>query len=113
LRNFRYSSSACDSRIYEYLLPSYCLLPPQSSDPLSKLLDRTSPGWRDALGSAGEFADAGTLITEEEGKVPTEGEGIEGGQTTRREFERRRGWRVDEATLERFKALIAQFEGSQ
>jgi tRNA pseudouridine38-40 synthase len=31
----------------------------------------------------------------------------------RGEYERRRGWRVDEGTMKRFRNLIAQFQGTQ
>jgi hypothetical protein len=110
---------------------------------LSKFLDKTSAGWRAALGEAGEFADAGedsepVLKKQEEmigaseniGEVgeqqPTEvdpvsadvavpdvAESAEVTKCSRQEFERRRGWRVDEATLERFRGLIAKFQGTQ
>ena len=87
--------SACDSRVYEYLLPSYCLLPPASNDAICKLLNASSPGWRDNLGPGAAFADEAPDMTES-----AEGEGL-------------RGWRVDEGTLGRFRALIDQFHGSQ
>lgn len=32
---------------------------------------------------------------------------------SRGEYERRRGWRVDEGTMTRFRALIAQYHGTQ
>ena len=50
--------------MYEYLLPTYCLLPPASDDALAKHLDTSSPGWRDGLGEAAAFADA--WVPEEE-----------------------------------------------
>nr|XP_031858534.1 tRNA pseudouridine(38-40) synthase [Kwoniella shandongensis]KAA5525606.1 tRNA pseudouridine(38-40) synthase [Kwoniella shandongensis] len=98
--------TAADSRIYEYLLPSYCLLPPAKDDPLSKRLDESSPGWRDALGPAAEFADAAPPMVQDE----ETGEAIE--PRNRGEFERRRGWRVDEGTMKRFRDLIAQYKGT-
>ncbi|WVW85112.1 tRNA pseudouridine(38-40) synthase [Kwoniella bestiolae CBS 10118] len=101
--------TAADSRIYEYLLPSYCLLPPGRDDPLGKRLDRSSPGWRDLLGKeAVDFIDAAPKFepeTEEDG-----GKVIN--PKNRGEFERRRGWRVDNKTLERFRELIAQYKGT-
>lgn len=122
----------CDSRVYEYLLPTYCLLPPASEDPLAKHLDESSPGWREGLGEAAEFADAWvpepedeTVKTEEAPATEpvTEGEGggeAGAGETKVKvaprkagEFERRRGWRCDPATLARFKALIKEFVGTQ
>lgn len=133
--------SACDSRIYEYLLPSYCLLPPASTDALSKRLDESSPGWRDVLGVSAEFADAapapalatsgdevgngveGNVVGEGEGEGAGEGAGAgasvgEDEETkldpkARGEYERRRTWRVDPDTLKRFRELIAEFKGTQ
>lgn len=99
--------SGCDSRKYEYLLPSYCLLPPASADILSKKMDASSPGWREALGPAAEFSDAGAPPTQEE-----EAEG-EANPKTRGEYERRRGWRVDQQTLQRFRDLIDMYKGTQ
>ncbi|WRT66743.1 tRNA pseudouridine(38-40) synthase [Kwoniella shivajii] len=103
--------TAADSRIYEYLLPSYCLLPPGRDDPLAIRLDKSSPGWRDLLGKeAVEFVDAAPSLEPEEGE-----EGENGGKINpknRGEFERRRGWRVDSKTLERFRDLLAQYKGT-
>jgi len=135
--------------VYEYLLPTYCLLPPASDDALAKHLDTSSPGWREGLGEAAAFADAwvpeeeepkaeGDDVTEvkdgasevkeaevKEGEeVKVEGEAKEGevvkeGEPTKvapkkaGEFERRRGWRCDQSTLERFRALIKEFVGTQ
>ena len=122
--------------MYEYLLPTYCLLPPASKDPLAKHLDESSPGWREGLGEAAEFADAGVAGDEDEAEgqdAPTVGEfdakdadregGGEGGELPETrgkfgprkagEFERRRGWRCDQTTLDRFKRLIKEFVGTQ
>jgi len=107
-------NSACDSRIYEYLLPSYCLLPSASSDPLAKQMDASSPGWRATLGASAEFADAAPALT-----IEADGEGgrmdvdVEADPKRKGEYERRRGWRVDEATMKRFRDLIAEFSGTQ
>lgn len=120
----------CDSRVYEYLLPTYCLLPPASEDPLAKHLDESSPGWREGLGEAATFADAWVPEPEDETVKTEENQGAEtvaegGGETgagetkvkvaprKAGEFERRRGWRCDAATLARFKALIKEFVGTQ
>jgi len=97
---------ACDSRIYEYLHPSYCLLPPSSSDPLAKQLDASSPSWRDKVGPAAAFADASP-------DLPPEGEGNQADPKQRGEYERRRAWRVDEGTVKRFRDLVAEFKGTQ
>ncbi|OCF75536.1 tRNA pseudouridine(38-40) synthase [Kwoniella mangroviensis CBS 8886] len=100
--------TAADSRIYEYLLPSYCLLPPGRDDPLGKRLDKSSPGWRDLLGKeAVDFVDAAPSF-EPEG----EEEGGKVNPKNRGEFERRRAFRVDSKTLERFRELIAQYKGT-
>ncbi|KLT42722.1 pseudouridine synthase [Cutaneotrichosporon oleaginosum] len=97
--------TACDSRVYEYLLPSYCLLPPASTDPFAQTLDETSPGWKEPLKQALEFVDAAPPLT-----AGAEGEELD--PKLRGEFERRRGWRVDEETLKRFDALIQQYKGT-
>ena len=130
--------------MYEYLLPTYCLLPPASDDALAKHLDASSPGWREGLGEAAAFADAwvpeeeepkaeGTDTTEAKegapevkggdeakmGEETKDGEEAKEGEPTKvapkkaGEFERRRGWRCDQSTLERFRALIKEFVGTQ
>lgn len=96
--------TACDSRVYEYLLPSYCLLPPASDDPFAKTLDEVSPGWRDVVKTSAEFVNAAVPPAEtDDGSVDPKARG---------EFERRRGWRVDEDTLRRFRELVAQYKGT-
>jgi tRNA pseudouridine38-40 synthase len=123
--------------VYEYLLPTYCLLPPASDDALAKHLDNSSPGWREGLGEAAAFADAWVPEEEEpkaegvdaveaketpevketsevkEGEETKEGEPIKVAPKKAGEFERRRGWRCDQSTLERFRALIKEFVGTQ
>lgn len=97
--------SACDSRVYEYLLPSYCLLPPASADTFATTLDEVSPGWRDIVKTGLEFVDAAPAA------LPADdGEAID--PKARGEFERRRGWRIDAGTLERFRGLIAEYKGT-
>jgi len=99
--------SACDSRKYEYLLPSYCLLPPCSNDTLSHALDKSSPGWRATLGPAADYADAGSQeVIGDDGEAKDD-------PKARGEFERRRAWRVDQPTLERFRNLVSHFKGTQ
>lgn len=97
---------AADSRIYEYLLPSYCLIPPHKDDPLAKHLDISSPDWRDIVGEGPcSFADARLpMPTSDEGEVDPK---------VRGEYERKRRWRVDEKTLNRFRDIIAQYKGTQ
>lgn len=98
--------TACDSRVYEYLLPSYCLLPPASSDPFAKTLDETSPGWRDIVKNGLEFVDAAPSFP----KLADGDEVFD--PKLRGEFERRRGWRCDPDTLKRFDELIQQYKGT-
>ncbi|KAL7420480.1 tRNA pseudouridine synthase 1 [Cryptotrichosporon argae] len=102
MRSFQ-ARQSCDSRVYEYLLPTYCLLPPSSADPLAKRLDETSPGWRVPLGAAAEFADAEPAPLED---------GDVADPRARREYERRRGWRVDQASVDRFRALVKEYLGT-
>ena len=116
-------------------MPTYCLLPPASDDALAKHLDTSSPGWREGLGEAAAFADAwvpeeedpeakpaegGDAATAKTGATEAkEGEEVKEGEPVKvvpkkaGEFERRRGWRCDSATLERFRALIKEFVGTQ
>jgi tRNA pseudouridine38-40 synthase len=130
-RDMELTYRTCDSRVYEYLLPTYCLLPPASDDALAKHLDTSSPGWREGLGEAAAFADAWVPEEEEEPAQGTATQGTgegevkqEGGETKEGEpikiapkkageFERRRGWRCDQPTLERFRALIKEYVGTQ
>lgn len=70
-------------------------------------LNESSPGWRDVLGSAAAFADETPDLKD----APGEEDELDPRQ--RGEYERRRGWRVDAATIERFRALVKQFEGTQ
>lgn len=89
------------------------------------------------MGEAAEFADAGAAGDEDEtdeATAPAEPEGLADaaapaasgsdsnelpetrgtfGPKKAGEFERRRGWRCDQGTLERFKALIKEFVGTQ
>jgi tRNA pseudouridine38-40 synthase len=99
-----HTSSACDSRVYEYLLPSYCLLPPATNDPFAKTLDETSPGWREVVKTSAAFVDAAPALE------PAEGESVD--PRARGEFERRRGWRCDADTLARFREIIAVYKGT-
>ncbi|WVQ84230.1 tRNA pseudouridine(38-40) synthase [Cryptococcus sp. DSM 104549] len=96
--------TAADSRIYEYLLPSYCLLPPSKEVVLAKYLDESCPDWREVIGPACEFSDATNPPP-----IDLEGEPT---PQQRGEFERRRGWRVDERTMKRFRDIIAQYTGT-
>ncbi|EIW67637.1 hypothetical protein TREMEDRAFT_14084, partial [Tremella mesenterica DSM 1558] len=99
--------TSCDSRIYEYLLPSYCLLPPTASSSLAKQLDSSSPGWREGLGPGTEFVNAAPPLVEvDESAVTTDTPARRG------EYERRRNWRVDEGTMGRFRGLMSMYLGS-
>jgi tRNA pseudouridine38-40 synthase len=93
--------------VYEYLLPSYCLLPPASNDAICIRLNESSPGWREGLGPGAAFVDEAPELP----AVDEAGEKVD--PRSRGEFERRRGWRVDEGTMARFRALIAQYHGTQ
>jgi tRNA pseudouridine38-40 synthase len=86
---------------------------------LSRRLDKSSPGWREALGPAAEFSDAGLVAAEAAAEAEADAEDskpddeIRVDKRMRGEFERKRGWRVDAQTLDRFKALIAKYKGTQ
>ncbi len=65
----------------------------------------SSPDWRDIVGSPADFSDAGR-----------DSEPLHDGEADpkqRGEYERRRGWRIDEGTMKRFRNLIAEFKGTQ
>jgi hypothetical protein len=59
----------------------------------------------------GDETKGGEETKEAEGAK--EGEGIKVAPKKAGEFERRRGWRCDQSTLERFRALIKEFVGTQ
>ena len=71
------------------------------------------------MGPAAEFADAGLAAIEAAAEAEAEvveskpDDEIRVDKKMRGEFERKRGWRVDEQTLDRFKALIAKYKGTQ
>lgn len=83
--------SACDSRMYEYLLPSHTLLPPAPKTHMAATLSRqvestipTHPFW-EAAGDASEEALK----------------------------DLKKAWRIDEATLARAREVAAKYEGTQ
>jgi tRNA pseudouridine38-40 synthase len=111
-----YPNRGCDSRVYEYLLPSYTLLPPRPGTPLAQKLDASSPGWRDALSVPDAFwqdAEEGKILNDVDWKDMSKSERASIQDAKLKEAERWRGWRVDEASLNRFKEVIAGYKGTQ
>ncbi|KIO26619.1 hypothetical protein M407DRAFT_15026 [Tulasnella calospora MUT 4182] len=95
----------CDSRRYEYLFPSWMLLPPKPGSSLAKQLEEARkeaglpsnpvhPIWE---GSVGEPAPASD---EERQRIAAA------------DLQRKRLWRIDEATLNRFRSVLKEFEGT-
>ncbi|KAG9046451.1 tRNA pseudouridine synthase 1 [Tulasnella sp. UAMH 9824] len=95
----------CDSRRYEYLFPSWMLLPPKPGSSLAKQLEEARkeaglpsnpvhPIWE---GSVEELAPA----SDEERQ-----------QIVAADLQRKRLWRVDDATLDRFRSVLKEFEGT-
>ena len=80
--------SACDSRVYEYLLPSYALLPPKPSSPMAQ---HTKPESSTEINGGPDWAywerpDADSLDT-------------------------MRTWRIGEAQLTAFRESAKIYEG--
>ncbi|KAG8934249.1 tRNA pseudouridine synthase 1 [Tulasnella sp. 418] len=93
----------CDSRKYEYLFPSWMLLPPK---PQSALGNRI---WEERRAT-----DATPLRNQsfwEE--VVTNPTSIDETADYMQDLNRKRAWRVDAETLERFRAMIIEYEGTR
>jgi tRNA pseudouridine38-40 synthase len=60
-----------------------------------------------------EAAEVKETSEVKEGGETKEGEPIKVAPKKAGEFERRRGWRCDQSTLERFRALVKEFVGTQ
>jgi tRNA pseudouridine38-40 synthase len=105
----------CDSRVYEYLLPSYALLPPRHGTPLANKLDASSPGWRTALSAADAFwlGEGKDEADEAWRATTTEEEKDKYLNAKRASAEKWRGWRVDGDTMNRFREVIAGYKGTQ
>ncbi|TIB74236.1 pseudouridine synthase [Wallemia mellicola] len=76
--------TSCDSRSYEYLLPSYVFIPPSPWSNLGKRLKSSHPFWE----GVDETEDIASMMT------------------------RKRAYRIDSDTLDRARETLAQFEGS-
>lgn len=81
---------------------------------MSAGMDKSSPGWREKLGAAAVFADESPdLPPPDRSWLREEGEEEKVDPKSRGEYERRRGWRVDKDTLERFREIVSKFQGTQ
>lgn len=61
---------------------------------------------------SGESAKSSAQDNENEATAGGGNERVPSGQS-RGEYERKRNWRVDEATMKRFRTLVAEFKGTQ
>ncbi|TIB02033.1 hypothetical protein E3P94_01231 [Wallemia ichthyophaga] len=78
--------NSCDSRRYEYLLPSYVFLPPAPWTNLGKRLGTQHPFWSE--------------------------EGVDENESVEGMMQRKRAWRIDTDTLSKARATLQHFTGS-
>ncbi|KAG8926627.1 tRNA pseudouridine synthase 1 [Tulasnella sp. 417] len=95
----------CDSRRYEYLFPSWMLLPPKPGSGLFKQLE-------EARKEAGLSSNPVHSIWERSVNEPAAASDDERQQIVTADLQRKRLWRVDEATLERFRSVLKEFQGT-
>ena len=117
--------SACDTRVYEYLLPSYALLPPRPGTHLHHqiLTNATAAGltyeehafWQGydhdaALAEAARDVQPGPVI---EGIQPEEPEMTPARRRTLAELARKRAFRISREEVDRFRELMKAYLGTQ
>ncbi|KAG8946560.1 tRNA pseudouridine synthase 1 [Tulasnella sp. 424] len=95
----------CDSRRYEYLFPSWMLLPPKPGSGLAKQLE-------EARKEAGLPSNPVHSIWEGSVDEPPPSSDEERQRIVAADLERKRVWRVDEASLDRFRSVLKEFEGT-
>ncbi|RKP23655.1 pseudouridine synthase, partial [Syncephalis pseudoplumigaleata] len=104
--NSFHAKNMCDSRIYEYLLPTYVLQPREayggSSSTTTTTADQPAAASADAAGSC-VYTDVQT--GEQYTWTPP-------GPSTPEEMARRRAYRIDPATLERVREALGAYEGT-
>ncbi|CDZ97180.1 pseudouridine synthase [Phaffia rhodozyma] len=101
------SRTACDSRMYEYLLPSHIFLPPRPGSELGKTIKRTSFTKPDGTPLT-ELSS--TIINSEEHPFWKE-YGTEELSFVE-DIKKRKAWRVDSDTIERARAAVKFYEGT-
>lgn len=120
---------SCDTRVYEYLFPSYVLLPPRPGTVMDKLINpgsegrTTHPFWADYQDIAAEVVESASgpaestePITEEEiaaRRAAKAKESEEQKQARRRDLQKKRAWRVSKEELDRFRDITQEYLGTQ
>lgn len=107
---------SCDTRVYEYLFPSYILLPPTPGS----LLDKHLESARTAAGVEQEplhpfWKEAAEVTKDMVAPVPAQGEEPEDVEVLRRRkiTVMKRGWRCGSEELERFREVVQKYLGTQ
>lgn len=123
------NDSACDTRVYEYLLPSYALLPPRPGTHLHKRMVENAQAegqsyeehdfWKGYDHEAG-FQDTvklepveGSSATEGTLAAASEADMTPAKRRTQAELAKKRNFRISEAEVERFRELMKAYLGSQ
>lgn len=122
--------SACDTRVYEYLLPSYALLPPRPGTHLHKRMVENAQAeggtyeehefWKGydheaALQDANKVEPVEGSSTEKSTRAPVAGEPemTPAKRRTQAELAKKRAFRISEAEVERFRELMKAYLGTQ
>ncbi|KZT59508.1 pseudouridine synthase [Calocera cornea HHB12733] len=92
---------SCDSRVYEYLFPSYMLIPPKPGSKMAAQIASDKPISDEALAALAEQPRTGSVHPFWAVEDPSEPD-----------LERKRRWRVGEEPLKRLRELVNAFEGT-
>ncbi|KAJ9109785.1 hypothetical protein QFC20_003201 [Naganishia adeliensis] len=118
--------TACDTRVYEYLLPSYTLLPPRPGTHLHQqtVANATKAGvafeehefWKgydhDAALEAAKGAPATEPLGDAEKDVAADAEMTPARRRTMAELAKKRGFRISKEEVERFRQLMKAYLGT-
>ncbi|WFD29584.1 tRNA pseudouridine(38-40) synthase [Malassezia sp. CBS 17886] len=106
--------TSCDSRLYEYLLPTYVFLPPKPLSSMWKMLRRLAYGEELARGSDGcallAWADPALADDPVLNHAFWRAHGIEGDFA--QDTAAKRAWRMPASTLARVRAVFHEYTGS-
>lgn len=118
---------SCDTRVYEYLFPSYVLLPPRPGTVMDKQLhpgseERTShPFWADYNEPSAEAVEPAAEAEEEPineedvaaRRAAKAKESEEQRAARRRDLAKKRAWRVSKEELDRFREITQEYLGTR
>ncbi|KAI5452673.1 tRNA pseudouridine synthase 1 [Naganishia albida] len=114
--------TACDTRVYEYLLPSYTLLPPRPGTHLhaQTVANATKAGltyeehefWKGYDHEAALEAAKGALTAEDSAADVTGEEMTPARRRTMAELAKKRGFRISKEEVERFRELMKAYLGT-